>query len=97
MANRQIKNTNPGGLGTYIGANEQREHIFFPGGDAVTSVDEKKLAEARKDEHFEVHFERGLLVDVTAPAKAPAAPVVETKPAPAPAAAGGKAKETPEK
>lgn len=62
---RKIKNTQEGGLGTYLASGE---HFFIPG-SGVTEVDEKKLAEACKDPIFKGHFESGLLVDQTNDAK----------------------------
>lgn len=73
---RKIKNTTKGSLGTYVGSGLapdgkspiEREHIVFAGnaaGNAVTEIDDKKLAEAVKDPIVKGWFDEGFLVDQT--------------------------------
>jgi len=70
---RLIKNTQEGGLGTYVGpTGGEREHILFTG-SLVTEIEDAKLKEALSDPVVASWFKDGLLVEQTpqVAAKAP--------------------------
>lgn len=87
---RKIKNTTTGALGTYIGTSAgadgrplEREHVVFEG-SVVTEIDEKKLAECRKDPIVKGWFDSYVLMDQTdavSEAKASAPPDAKVAPA----------------